>query len=133
MSRTLASFGTRAARNATADAVLGAVHAVIDRLQGVVTAETEALTRHVPIDIDLVTRQKRQGLLELSRLIRAMPAAGQHEEARARLAGLADALDRNQAALDVQLRAVRDVAEIVAKVMREAESDGTYTLRTGWQ
>lgn len=133
MTLSLASFSTRAARSATADAVLGAVYAVIDRLQGVVMAETDALTRRVPIDVDAVTRQKRQGLLELSRLMRAMPAVGQKEEARARLATLAEALDRNQAALDVQLRAVRDVAAIVAQVMREADSDGTYTLRTGWQ
>lgn len=133
MSLSLASFTTRAARDATADAVLGAVLAVIDRLLGVVTAETEALTRRVPIDIDTVTRQKRQGLLELSRLMRAMPAIGRKEEARARLSMLAEALDRNQAALDVQLRAVHGIAEIVAKVMREADSDGTYTLRMGWQ
>lgn len=133
MSLTLASFATRAARTATGDAVIGTIHAVIDRLLGVVMAETEALTRRVPIDIDAVTRQKRQGLLELTRLMRALPAVGPKQEVRARLAALAEALDRNQAALDVQLSAVRDVAEIVAKVMREAESDGTYTLRTNWQ
>ena len=133
MSLPFASFATRAARTATADAVLAAFHAVVDRLQGVVVAETDALHRRVPVDIGAITRQKRQGLLELSRLMKAMPSVAQKEEARARLAALGEALDRNQAVLDLQLRAVRGVAEIVAQVMRDAESDGTYTLRTAWQ
>ena len=87
----------------------------------------------MPVDIGAVTRQKRQGLLELSRLMRAMPAVRQKDEVQARLAALAAALEHNQAVLDVQLRAVRGVAEIVAQVLRDAESDGTYTLRTAWQ
>ena len=123
----------RAAKTATGDAVLAAFHAVVDRLQGIVAAETDALDRRVPVDIGAVTRQKRQGLLELSRLMRAMPAVRQKDEVQARLAALAAALEHNQAVLDVQLRAVRGVAEIVAQVMRDAESDGTYTLRTAWQ
>lgn len=133
MSLSLASFTTRAARTATADAVLAAFHAVVDRLQGVIVAETEALERRMPIDIGAVTRQKRQSLLELSRLMRAMPGVAEQQEVRARLAALAEALERNQEVLDVQLRAVRGVADIVAQVMRDAESDGTYTLRTAWQ
>lgn len=133
MRPTLAPFTTRAAKSATADAVLTAFHAMVDRLQSVVAAETEALDRRIPIDIGAITRQKRQGLLELSRLMRALPAVVQKEEARARLAALAATLDQNQEILDVQLRAVRGVADIVAQVMRDAESDGTYTLRTAWQ
>lgn len=115
------------------DSLLGAFNAVIDRIESVVAVETEALTQRMPIDIAATNQQKRQGLLELSRLMRAMPPAGPQDVARARLERLAAALDRNQEVLDVQLRAVRDVADIVAKVMRDAESDGTYTLRSGWQ
>ncbi len=121
------------ARLPASDSALSAFHAVIDRIESVVASETEALTQRMPVDIGATNRQKRQGLLELSRLMRAMPAAASQDEALARLARLAEALERNQAVLDVQLRAVRDVADIVAKVMRDAESDGTYTLRAGWQ
>ena len=115
------------------DAMLGALHAVLDRIEGVVAAETEALSRRQPGEVGVAAAQKRQGLLELSRLMRAMPPGGPPDAARERLARLVATLDRNHTALDAQLRAVREVAEIVAKVMRDAESDGTYTLRTGWQ
>lgn len=118
---------------APTDSMLGAFNAVVDRIEQVVVRETDALSRRAPVDVGATVRQKRQGLLELTRLMRAMPATGPQGEARARLARLATLLDRNQAVLDGHLRAVREVADIVAKVMRDAESDGTYTLRTGWQ
>lgn len=115
------------------DAMMAALEAVLDRIEAVVAAETEALASRMPVDVGAATAQKRKGLLELSRLTRALPSPGPTGPARQRLERLALALDRNQAALEAQIGAVREVADIVAKVLRDAESDGTYTLRSGWQ
>jgi hypothetical protein len=47
-----------------------------------------------------------------------------------RLAGLKDKLERNQAVLRLHLEAVREVAELLAKAARDADSDGTYSMPT---
>ena len=115
------------------DPLLLAFTTVVDRLEGVIEAETLALTGSLPSDMAAFNRQKRQGMLELSRLMRGFPPNVPHREVTARLAKLAESLERNRLVLDVQLRAVREIADIIAQVMRDAESDGTYSARAGWQ
>jgi hypothetical protein len=102
--------------------------AIVDRLESAVEAETEALSHNLPADLADLNRRKRQGLFELNRIMRAFAATGPDAEAQARLGGLAAKLEHNRRVLDVQLRAVREIADIIARSMKDAESDGTYSM-----
>ena len=82
----------------------------------------------MPADLADLNRRKRQGLFELSRIMRAFAGSGPQAEARERLGGLAAKLERNRHVLDIQLRAVREIADIIARSMKDAESDGTYSM-----
>ncbi len=101
---------------------------IVDRLEAVLDAETEALSRNIPADMTELGNRKRQGLLELTRTLRAAAAAGPRAEIQDRLRRFALALERNRAVLGTQLRAVREIADIIAETIKEAESDGTYSL-----
>lgn len=108
-------------------ATVAAFLAVVDRVEAVLDAETDALTRQLPADMTEIGNRKRQGLLEMSRALKSAAAAGPRAEIRDRLAQFARTLERNRAVLGSQLLAVREIAEIVAQTMQEAESDGTYS------
>ncbi len=127
--------GRRAAAVPAARAVpptLASFFGVVDRLESVIDAETEALQRNIPVDMTDLGNRKRQGLLEMTRSLRAAAsAAGSKAEIRDRLGRFAVKLERNRAALGTQLHAVREIADIIAETIREAESDGTYSLRAG--
>lgn len=119
------------APEAATPAVVAAFLAVVDRVEGVVEAETEALTRNLPADMTELGNRKRQGLLELSRALKAAAAAGPRAEIRDRLARFAARLERNRLVLGTQLLAVREIAEIIAQTLQEADSDGTYSAAAG--
>ncbi|MBE7201483.1 MAG: flagellar protein FlgN [Parafilimonas terrae] len=110
---------------------LAAFMAVVGRIEGVVEAETEALSRNLQVDMVALNHRKRQGLLELSRVMRTLTGFGPNALAQARLGGLAAKLDANRIVLDRQLRAMREVTEIVARSLRDADSDGTYSRLAG--
>jgi len=120
---------TPAARAApsTASAFFG----IVDRLEAVIDAETEALSRNIPADMTELGNRKRQGLLELTRTLRAAAAAAPRAEIQDRLGRFAFTLERNRAVLGTQLHAVREIADIIAQTIKEAESDGTYSLLVG--
>ena len=101
--------------------------AVAERLEAALDLESDALQQNKSCDLGEICQQKRQGLLELSRIVPRMTSVSDQYEARDRLGRLAIKLERNRMALDIQLRAVREVADIIARTMREAESDGTYS------
>ena len=105
--------------------------AVVGRVEAVVEAETEAFSRNLKLDMVALNQRKRQGLLELSRVLRNLPGLGPNAVSRERLAGLAGKLETNRTVLDRQLRALREVADIVARSLKEAESDGTYSRLAG--
>jgi hypothetical protein len=106
---------------------LAAFVAVADRLEGVIDGETEALERNQPCDLGAICQRKRQGLLELSRFLPRAAVSADREVAHRRLDRLAAKLDRNRRALDIQLQAVREVADIISRALKEADSDGTYS------
>lgn len=116
---------------AATPAIVTAFLAVVDRVEGVVDAETEALTRNLPTDMTDLGNRKRQGLLEMSRALKAAAAAGPRAEVRDRLARFAARLERNRLVLGTQLLAVREIAEIIAQTLQEADSDGTYSPAAG--
>ena len=108
-----------------------AFFAVVDRLEAVIDAETRLLAAGGGIEIAEATRQKRQGFLELNRIMKAMERVIPSQDILARLAAFRGRLAANDAALRVHLQAVRAVNALIVKVMREADSDGTYTRGYG--
>ncbi|MGU3359005.1 flagellar protein FlgN [Methylobacterium sp. M6A4_1b] len=99
----------------------------LKRLEATVTAETEALLAHRPVDQEAVNRRKSQSLLELTRLTRGLDPADLEPSLLDQLLRLRGALERNQDAVGLHLRAVDEISGIVADSIREAESDGTYS------
>ncbi len=65
--------------------------------------------------------------MELNRLLPALADATPSAALREALADLAAALEANRRALGVQLKASVAVAEIIARAIRDGQSDGTYT------
>jgi hypothetical protein len=105
---------------------MGPLENAIQRLEEVVDQETEALRAHAVVDLKEFNTRKSQGLLELNRALRS--AGGlDGERATTRLSGLRAKLDVNRSVLKMHLDAVREISAIVTDVMREAESDGTYS------
>ena len=94
-------------------------------------AETEVLTRNLPTDISDLSHRKRQGLLEMTRIMRTAASSGAQVEMQERLGKFSVKLERNRAVLGTQLRAVREIADIIALTIRDSDSDGTYSRRVG--
>lgn len=103
---------------------------VLERLCQTVAAETEAIARGGAVPYEEFSRRKNQGLLELNRLAPALKAAPASALLRDALADLAAKLEANKRALGIQLNASISVAEIIARAIRDGQSDGTYTALT---
>jgi hypothetical protein len=74
--------------------------------------------------------RKSQGLLELNRLAPALASNHVGPVLRAALADLHAKLETNRRMLRTQLQAARAVADIIARAIRESQSDGTYSARS---
>jgi hypothetical protein len=99
----------------------------IERLGDAVERETRDLGGTGPVDYRAHSQRKSQGLLELSRLGASLSAMRGHPSLRAALGDLLAKLEANQRLLHAKLQAARTVAEIVARVISEGQSDGTYS------
>ena len=99
----------------------------IERLGEAVERETLDLSGPAPVDYRAHSQRKSQGLLELSRLAASLAALRGHPRLRAALTDLLAKLDANQRLLHAKLQAARTVAEIVARVISDGQSDGTYS------
>jgi hypothetical protein len=126
----LASPTTPRARPAVPAATLTALIRAIERIEDLLDEETAALRSYRAIDLVSFIRRKSQGLLELTRAARALNGYDVGPAITDRLEGLKDKLERNQAVLQLHLEAVREVAELLTKAARDAESDGTYSIPT---
>jgi len=102
----------------------------IERTEDLLDEETFALKDRRAIDLVSFIRRKNQSLLEITRAARALSDYEVGPAVTDRLAGLKDKLERNQAVLRLHLEAVREVAELLAKAARDADSDGTYSMPT---
>ncbi|HMN88142.1 MAG TPA: flagellar protein FlgN [Bauldia sp.] len=111
----------------TGHAAVAALSAAMARLEEAIDAETEALEARRPVDLEALNRLKSRSLLELTRLARTLPPAGNAGLAAA-VAGLTEKLVRNQAVLRLHLDAVQEISGLLAHALGEAESDGTYGL-----
>ena len=108
-----------------------AFFAVVERLEAVLAAETAALGAQRHHLLPDLTRRKRQGFLELTRITPQLAAAIPSQEIIARLTTFSGVLEANAAMLQTHMRAVKGVTDIIVRVMREADSDGTYSRAHG--
>ncbi len=105
--------------------------AVVDRVESVLDAEIEALTRNIPADITDLGNRKRQGLLEMSRALKAT-AAGGPKLARA-LELDPDILSRHDTGgYNLQLMASTHYAEVCVEMARIAAHSGDHDTAIDW-
>jgi hypothetical protein len=100
--------------------------AAIRRLENVVEEETVALETGKKIDFDDFSGRKSRSMLEFVRLMRARIYLGSEAEVTGEVQRLREKLERNRKILEMHYAAVREVATIIVRAIREAESDGTY-------
>ncbi len=108
-------------------AALAMLLPVVDRLAHAVEAENLELTQSRVIDYNAHSLRKSQGLLELSRLRGSIASLGANPIVRAALSDLSAKLDVNRRLLHVQLLAARTVSSVLARAIKEGQSDGTYS------
>jgi hypothetical protein len=99
----------------------------IERVRSAIEAENATIASGRVVDFKEFNLRKSQGLLELSRLMPVMSGAVLDPELRAALCGLRAKLEDNGRILRVQLKAVQDVSDIIARTIHAGQSDGTYS------
>jgi hypothetical protein len=99
----------------------------IERLRSALDAENAQIASRKAVDFREFNLRKSQGLLELSRLMPVVAGVETGPQLRAALVGLKAKLEDNRRILRVQLRAVQEVSEIVARTIQAGQSDGTYS------
>ncbi len=113
----------RRAQSAEAAAALP----IVERLRETIEAENRDIEQGRPVKYEAYSLRKNQGLLELNRLVPALRRATACGPLREALADLHVKLEINRRALAVQLKACAAVSEIIARAIRDGQSDGTYT------
>jgi hypothetical protein len=93
-----------------------------------VEEETVALETRKKIDFDDFSMRKSRSMLEFVRLMQAqIDLGGDADVVTEEIQRLRQKLHRNRAVLEMHFEAAREVAAIIVKAIREAESDGTYS------
>ncbi len=105
---------------------------VVERLIRTVALETKDIAAGRAAPYELYGERKTQALLELNRLAPALRNVNGGDRLRIALAELNVTLEANRVALGVQLKAAHAVAAIIARAIRDGQSDGTYSER-GWR
>lgn len=116
----------RAAGRST-DTAAGLLDAIL-RLEAIIDAETIALQARQMLDFDDFSQRKNLSLLELVRTSRAAAEVRSDQRVVAALSTLAVKLEKNRAVLQMHYEAVREISLIMARAIRDAESDGTYSV-----
>lgn len=99
----------------------------IERTEAIVRDETAALRRGGGVDLHEFSSRKSHQLLALKRAFDATANVSGRESMTKEMDQLRDALAENTALLRTRLAAVQEIADIISSVMRQAESDGTYS------
>lgn len=115
------------ARRPADQATLTMALPIVKRLRDTVAAENEDIAKGRRVAYETYSLRKNQALLELNRLASALGGAVAGGALGEALADLVATLEVNRQALGVQLKASAAVTEIIAKAIREGQSDGTYT------
>ena len=107
--------------------VRGIVEAAVNRLEDIVDEETAALRSYKPVDLKASNDRKSLGLIELNRVLRLIESTKPEPATLKVLERLNGKLETNGHFLKLHLDAVREVAAIISRTIREADSDGTYS------
>src|SRR5260370_35462560 len=99
----------------------------IERLQATLDAENARIASGERVDFQDFNMRKSQGLLELTRLMPLFAGAEIDITLRVALVGVRTKLEDNRRLLRVQLKAVQEVSEIIARTIQAGQSDGTYS------
>ena len=111
----------------TAPERVGALLYAIERVEEIIDQETLALREGQSIDLAEFNRRKSQGLLELMRGVRNLKVPEAQQAVEQRLRPLRDKLGENSVLLGQHLEAVREISDVLARAIRDGESDGTYS------
>lgn len=114
-------------RPSVPEAAYEAFFRIIARLESLLDEETMQLKSSGRKDFSELTRRKRQGFLELDRLMRSFEGTIPSQDIISRLAAFRVKLDENGTALHLHLQAAQEVTKTIVRVMQEMESDGTYS------
>src|SRR5262249_44758112 len=109
-----------------AEPAVGALTAALGRLEDVISEETRALEARHSLDLQDFNLRKSRSLLELTRIVRALPPSLLDDGLRVRIDRLRNGLNRNKELLRIHLSAAQEIAEVLASAITDAESDGTY-------
>jgi hypothetical protein len=101
----------------------------VDRLRRTLEEENEDIARRGRVDFHAYNLRKSQGLLELKRLAPAIAGNPIGPILQEALVDLHAKLEVNRRMLRTQLKAAQAVADIIARAIRESQSDGTYSAR----
>ena len=105
---------------------LAMILSVVERLSAAVRAENEDLAGRRTVDYPAHNQRKSQGLLELNRIRPALANVSANTAVRAALGSLSEQLEINRRLLQTQLKAAQTISGIIARAIREGQSDGTY-------
>jgi hypothetical protein len=101
----------------------------VERLRQTLDEENQDIARRGPVDYHAYNLRKSQGLLELKRLAPAISGNPIGPILHEALVDLQVKLEANRHLLRTQLKAAQAVADIIARAIRESQSDGTYSAR----
>jgi alcohol dehydrogenase class IV len=108
-------------------AAVATILPVVERLRAALDAENREIGARAGVDYRGHTERKNQALLELTKLKAQISQAQRHPAVAAAFVDLSTRLETNRRLLGAQLRAARTVADIVARAVRDSQSDGTYS------
>jgi hypothetical protein len=114
-------------RPSVPEAAYDAFFKVVDRLESLLDDEMNSLKRKGDADFNELTRRKRQGFLELNRLMRSFEGTIPSQDIIRRLATFRVKLDENGTALRLHLQAAQEITATIVRVIQESDSDGTYS------
>ena len=102
---------------------------LVRRLQAVLKAENGEIRRSEIVRYSDHAREKQKVLLELTRMMPAIATWTVSARFAAEVREVADLLEVNAELLRFQLKAARQISDIIARAIMEGQSDGTYTAR----
>jgi hypothetical protein len=104
----------------------------IQRVEDAIDAENAKIASARVVDLQEFNLRKSQGLLELSRLMPLFAGVQIDAALREALTSLRAKLENNRRILRIQLKAVQQVSEIIARTIQAGQSDGTYSA-SSWR
>ncbi len=110
-----------------------AFYEALSRMEHVIDQETELLQKNRAVELTDFNLRKRQGLLELNRILRNLNEAEMRSIDHGFVRNLARKLEENRQVLAHDLNAMEEISRLVSRAMQEAESDGTYGRGGGAQ